>query len=946
MKQNPWQKWFMAPLMSLLLVCLVSAAAFADPLVVRVQPSGDSFAKAYVITGEARTYYGNVEGGTGPYEYKWEFSNGGDTGFAGVGDARYISYDNKTFDSAGTQWARLTVRDSSDPQLTSSATINLQVLAASDDNLNRQKNSAVDRGLRYLYTQAMGTGNWGALYNTGMALVALENHGHNLQSPDTDIFKKSVQNGVTTLLNSARYYSVTNQRCIGNPEANDGDSDNDGMGVYFSGVGAWDEMYIDPIVILALVNSCDKATAQSYIASTTSGDVNGQTLWDIIVDAKDYLAWAQGDGSNGGTTQYFSALAYDGYGEIRYSGDTVTNVGGYIYLSDTSTLGFGGTFTINWGDGTSSDYPEQGTYNYGSYGYPAFNWYFNYAITHTYTASGTYPVVVSYTSNGNTVQVMSTNINMTAGSTSCGINDAPSGAGGWRYTSNYGGSSDNSVTQWPVLALAEAKKRWDIGVNPMVNTMLDYWLQYSQNANGGFGYTGPGDWITFAKTAAGTIMLNYLGVPVSDSRMTNAFSWLDSNWGSENYGNGYSYLYSMYAFYKGMKSLGKADLNGRNWEELYTANLVSTQQADNGWYDSAGWEDHNFATYSALAILAPEVASLPPVANAGGPYPDVNAGQNVALNGSGSYHQDPARSLVKWEWDFDATDGLWWDTKVAPAAGEGAVGMTANVSYPDAGMDKSYTVTLRVTDNTTPTPMTDTDTATIKVTSGNVAPVAVTNGPWSGLPGQAITFDGTGSYDPNAGAPLFDHIVSYEWDLDGDGLFNEANGDDGTPVVAGNYSKVTKTFPSPVSLPATLRVTDSFGKVGTSTATTNIISIAVVYGQQYQICYRVALNRFQERQGLKVTFKNQGNAAADNLKMTLTSLPSNLTIFNNKSFTMLGTLGAGESKSSACDATGKTADIEVIFDRRIKPTGEWRWRGEFDFNGGHYVVDNIPPLMP
>lgn len=951
MKRDTGFKSIVRIVVGALFLCMTLVqGAMAAALTVRVQPSGDSFAKAYVITGEPRTYFGNVEGGTAPYEYKWEFSNGGDTGFATVSNPRYIAVDGKVFDAAGTQWARLTVRDASSPQLTSSATINLQVIATANDNLNRKKNSAIDRGLRYLYQQEQVSGNMSSWYNnysvfagTGMALVALENHGHNLQSPDSDIYKQSVQRGVQYLLQNAQTRQLAAQVCIGNPEANDGDSDNDGIGVY------WDaSLYHDPIAMLALVNSCDKATAQSYVAATSSA-VNGQTLWDIIVDVKDYLAWAQND--KGGSNNYIymtsSGTFSMTYGVLYFDGtNTISNVGGgYFYLPDFSTVGPGGVFTINWGDGASSTYTDQQYYNYGTSAYPELNINFNETLNHTYSASGTYAVTVTYTSNGATLPIMEATLTVSGAGSACTQADAANGAGGWRYGPNYG-SSDNSVTQWPVLALAEAKKRWDIEINTQAKTMLDYWLQYSQHTSGGFGYESPNNWVNFPKTAAGTIMLNYLGIPESNSRMTNALAWLDTYWTSENYGNGYSYMYSMYAFYKGMKGMGKADLGGRNWEQLYTENLVGSQQGNGSWNDAYGWEDPPFATYSALAILAPEVASLPPVANAGGPYADVNPGQNVPLNGSASYHQDPARSLVKWEWDFNAADGLWWDTKVAPAAGEGAVGMTANASYPDTGMDKSYTVTLRVIDNTTPTPMTDTDTATVNVTTGNVAPVAVTNGPWSGLPGSVITFNGTASFDPNAGAPLFDTITSYEWDLDGDGIFNEANGDDGTPVVSGDYRVVAKTFPVPVSLPATLRVTDSFGKKGTSTATTNIVSIAIVYGQRYDICYRTTINRFQEKQGLKIIFKNLGTGAADNLKMTLTSLPTNLTIFNNKSFSILGTLAAGQEKSTACDPTAKTADIEVIFDRRVAPTGAWSWRGEFDFGGSHYVVDGIPPLGP
>jgi hypothetical protein len=184
----------------------------------------------------------------------------------------------------------------------------------------------------------------------------------------------------------------------------------------------------------------------------------------------------------------------------------------------------------------------------------------------------------------------------------------------------------------------------------------------------------------------------------------------------------------------------------------------------------------------------------------------------------------------------------------------------------------------------------------------------------------------------------------YEWDLDGDGVYNEGNGDDGTPLVAGDYSKVQKSFPNPISLPAKLRVTDMGGLTATSTDALNIISVALVYGQDYETCYRVRINRFEERLGLRVKFLNQGNTEAENLVMTLTSAPTNLTILNGVA--NLGNLGAGQEAFTACNAQTQTADIELKFDRRIVPQGPWLWRADFDLLGTHYTVNNIPPLGP
>jgi len=230
------------------------------------------------------------------------------------------------------------------------------------------------------------------------------------------------------------------------------------------------------------------------------------------------------------------------------------------------------------------------------------------------------------------------------------------------------------------------------------------------------------------------------------------------------------------------------------------------------------------------------------------------------------------------------------------------------------------------------------------VKSGNVAPVAVTNGPWAGVPGTAVVFGGSASYDPNAGAPLNDAIVSYEWDLDGDGVFNEANGNDGTPVVAGNYANVSMVFPTPTSGLATLRVKDKYGSIGTSTS--QYVSIAVVFAQTYNACWSNRLNRNVTQRGLLVQFSNVGNATAENVVVRLTSVPSNLTIVSGTA--RLGQMNAAQVKTTACNAasTPKTAELVLDLDTRIVPTGNWAWSAEFDWNSKHYIIPNLPPLGP
>jgi hypothetical protein len=957
------------------LLVLFSASTWADPVKVWVQPSGDSFASAYALVGEPRTYFGRTEGGSGSYEYKWDFSDGATTGpgFMGVGVPRYIGIDGKSFATSGTHWARLTVRDTADTSNTATAQIDLQVV--SSDDLGRQKNSAIDRGLRNMYLNenaGSGSSYWNGegrpIAATGIALVAFENQGHNLQSADSDIYKKSVQQGIQYLLDNAQLLDVSDQRCIGNPEtAATGDTLIDGKGVRFGS----DDLYAASMAVLALVNSADKAFAQATMASTGS-PVNGMSLYNIAIQAKDWLAWAQGDGSSSSSSSAYCDNSAGGgaYGvfTVDYSGPGVTSIQGYGYnYSNPMPGGSLGAFNIDWGDGNSSTNTNVDAYGYATnYNEPLLG-YTDAGGTHTYTTDGNHTIHFSFTGADGvtTTDMCGVTITTSGAGSACGAADAPNAA--WRYGSNYG-SSDNSVTQWPVLALNEAKNRWDIDTNQGVKDMLGYWLDYSQCSNGAFGYAS-GDssgWCNFPKSAGALISLKYQGKPLADIAVQNDLAFLGNNWTTSGYDYNFANHYSMYAFYKGMKTWGITDLGattatGQGWQTQYDQDLVTRQNADGSWNDQGGWMDQNIATYAAVAILAPDVASLPPVANAGAPYPTINANQSLALNGANSFHKDPSKHIVLWQWDFDSSDGLWWDTKPSPTAGEGAVGVTPTLpGYPDVGHAQAYTVTLRVTDDATPTPAHASDTATVNVASGNVAPVPVANGPWSGLPNTPITFDASASYDPNActtaGNPscLGDHIVSYEWDLNGDGIFNNADGSDGTPVVAGDWKIVKKSFANPGSLPAKLRVTDSFGLQATSTASNiNIVSIALVYGQDYRYCYAVKLDRFRTRKGIQVLFGNQGTGEAENVVMTLTNAPSNLTI-QHGGVANLGNLwpitdttpGEPSAKVTACNAAATTADIEVVADTRIPASGGWLWKADFDFGGLHYTVNNIPPLTP
>ena len=77
----------------------------------------------------------------------------------------------------------------------------------------------------------------------------------------------------------------------------------------------------------------------------------------------------------------------------------------------------------------------------------------------------------------------------------------------------------------------------------------------------------------------------------------------------------------------------------------------------------------------------------------------------------------------------------------------------------------SYTVGLLVTDSGG---LTDTDSAT--VTIANVAPTANAGGPYAAESGGSVTLDASASSDPGS------DTLTFAWDLDDDGLFDDASG--------------------------------------------------------------------------------------------------------------------------------------------------------------------------
>ncbi len=188
----------------------------------------------------------------------------------------------------------------------------------------------------------------------------------------------------------------------------------------------------------------------------------------------------------------------------------------------------------------------------------------------------------------------------------------------------------------------------------------------------------------------------------------------------------------------------------------------------------------------------------------------VACGFELAFDASGSDNPHPDREIVTYEWDFDY-DGATF----VPDAAAGTTSPTATHAFGQFG---TYRVAVRATDDAGTSDIAE---VTIFVSEGNSSPVADAGGPSVYLGEDAyfldvdrsLTLDGSASYDPDAAQG--DSIVSYQWDLDNDGLFDDATG--ATPTLTWSQLEglgVDALGPHTISL----KVTDEFGLAGTDTS--------------------------------------------------------------------------------------------------------------------------------
>ena len=135
-------------------------------------------------------------------------------------------------------------------------------------------------------------------------------------------------------------------------------------------------------------------------------------------------------------------------------------------------------------------------------------------------------------------------------------------------------------------------------------------------------------------------------------------------------------------------------------------------------------------------------------------------------------------AVENFEWDFDG-DGTTDESET--------IGVQQTFTYETAG---TYTATLRLTDNNG-----EQATGTVRVDVTNTPPeVTAEAAPSNGAVPLNVTFTATAT-DP-------DGIATYEWDFEGDGVFD---------FISATTGQTTFTYTAPGTFQAAARVTDTLG---------------------------------------------------------------------------------------------------------------------------------------
>ncbi|MEZ5552745.1 MAG: PKD domain-containing protein [Pseudomonadales bacterium] len=359
-----------------------------------------------------------------------------------------------------------------------------------------------------------------------------------------------------------------------------------------------------------------------------------------------------------------------------------------------------------------------------------------------------------------------------------GQSESGSSTGGWRYAWN--ADSDNSAAQWGAIGMKAAEDTFGIPIPAWVKEQNQVLLN-TNYGNPGWGYTSGG--ATQAGTPSGLVQMVLGDQTKNDHRWIASERWVAQNWTTQYIITpGNRPYYAMYALTKAMRlaepeAVENFGYNGFDWFRdpvLGLARTLVDDQSADGSFPGTSLITGQLRSAWGVIMLSRSLFQQPPVADAGR---DRVWGVDIPLefDGSGSFHLDPFRSLVLYEWDFDG-DGVFDYSSNEPTA----TYTYTTADYPEASLPQAVVARLRVTDNNIPA-LTDTDTVEIIIAIPPHPPHAEAAGPYTCTAGIPCPLDGTASFDIDP----TDFITLYEWDLDGFPFdYTGATGPNPTPIFA------------------------------------------------------------------------------------------------------------------------------------------------------------------
>jgi len=815
--------------LSALVATPVSAAPGPEAICVPWQPSNPGIPH-YTYSGASTTLKGIARGGA--TQYYWDYGDGSaPLPWTAISNPYNLGVSHTYTGAVGTLFiATLHVRDAGGTEVQD--TYPIRIFESTDmgnpSHLDVRINMAIDQGLWYLHTTmvrntyAAGAPGYGEPYGywndtvygfpqaaTGAAVDAFQLHGSRVNGDyNGDPYVETVQRALNYLLVNAHSYAIGVQTA-GNPDTN-----GNGIGIvinHTTTITDSRQTYIGGICMLALASS----GAPNRVAAVGETNVYGRTYAAIVQDMVDFFAWGQNEGSIGyrGGWRYYrnygtsdmSTTQWPALGMIAAEHNMGSVVPAFVKSELLLYLDFCQNTALN---------NDNGAFRYGDPNQLLYNI--------TKAAAG----IICHQFIG--TPLTDPKIESAIGYIYRHWNDAGTG---WDDTKLHGNSygmyalmKSMRIPEPDILKVTEYnyagtppaqtanKFDWYYTPTGQSNQGLASYLVGAQQASGEWDDTVGSNPVRDAFSTGWAVLILLKGVtiipPVAQICDADKLEF-DLNQainldGSCSYHPDLTRSIVLYEW--------DLDNDGQFDDATgVTASIPGGFPAEGHYPVALRVTDDNPPAKGGpqTGIHAVDVWVHPPCHD---PHADANGsylgspGSPVQLDASGSW--DPDSVNLFYEWDLD-NDGLFGaDDANCFGQPSDAVGVNPSWTWPAPYVG---VIGLRVSDDgcsiSPPNPEYtgfDIDYTTVEI--GNHAPVADPNGPYSGQTGETITLDGTGSYDPDPG----DSIVSYEWDLDNDGQFNDATGATTAFTIGASDATVC------------LKVTDTFGKYDIACTTVKV----------------------------------------------------------------------------------------------------------------------------